>query len=430
MQLNLNFVFMKNRRAIILLFLANIISGLAQGISMIAIPWYFVEVIDRSSTFTNSYLLITFLTLFWGLYAGTLIDRYSRKKLFIYVNLVCGTIIGLVALYGFLNKFLPDFLVILVFATTIFNYNIHYPNLYAFGQQITERKYYGKLNSIIEIQGQVTSVLAGAFAAILLTGIQNNNIEIGGINFSIPFSIEAWTIYEIFLLDAITYLFVIIIFTLIRYQSVVIDKINKENILERFKQGYSFLEKNRKIFIFGIFSYVLFAITLVMIHILLPSYVHDFLNMGGHVYASSEIYYSFGAIFSGFLIINIFKRVSSFISIAILFFVVSITFFLMSFYKILWLFFIGSFILGITNAGVRIIRTTFLFNNIPNNIIGRVNSVFNSFNIIMRICLIAIFSISFFNYESNIRFTYLIGGLIILLAIVPLMNLYQSNKKN
>ena len=102
----------------------------------------------------------------------------------------------------------------------------------------------------------------------------------------------------------------------------------------------------------------------------------------------------------------------------------------MSFYKILWLFFIGSFILGITNAGVRIIRTTFLFNNIPNNIIGRVNSVFNSFNIIMRICLIAIFSISFFNYESNIRFTYLIGGLIILLAIVPLMNLYQSNKNN
>ena len=94
----------------------------------------------------------------------------------------------------------------------------------------------------------------------------------------------------------------IIIFTLIRYQSVVIDKINKENILERFKQGYSFLEKNRKIFIFGIFSYVLFAFTLVMIHILLPSYVHDFLNMGGHVYASSEIYYSFGAIFSGFIL--------------------------------------------------------------------------------------------------------------------------------
>ena len=38
---------MKNSNAIILLFTANIISGLAQGISMIAIPWYFVEIVDK-----------------------------------------------------------------------------------------------------------------------------------------------------------------------------------------------------------------------------------------------------------------------------------------------------------------------------------------------------------------------------------------------
>ena len=55
------------------------------------------------------------------------------------------------------------FLVLLVFGLTIFNYNIHYPNLYAFGQEITEKKNYGKLNSYIEVQGQVTSMFAGAF---------------------------------------------------------------------------------------------------------------------------------------------------------------------------------------------------------------------------------------------------------------------------
>ena len=79
---------MKNSNAIILLFTANIISGLAQGISMIAIPWYFVEIVDKQNFFTNSYLIITFLTLFWGLYAGTIIDRYSRKKIFIILNLI------------------------------------------------------------------------------------------------------------------------------------------------------------------------------------------------------------------------------------------------------------------------------------------------------------------------------------------------------
>ena len=134
MFLNSTFVFMKNRYTISLLFLANIISGFAQGISMVAIPWYFVKVADNAEYFANSYLLITFLTLFWGIYAGTLVDRYSRKKLFIIINVVCGILIGAVAYIGFYTGPLNDILVVFVFGITIFNYNIHYPNLYAFGQ--------------------------------------------------------------------------------------------------------------------------------------------------------------------------------------------------------------------------------------------------------------------------------------------------------
>ena len=138
---------------------------------MIAIPWYFIEIIDMPEFFAYSYIVITSATLFWGIYAGSLIDRYSRKNIFILTNLVCGLFIGSIAIYGYNNNYLSELMVVAVFAITIFNYNIHYPNLYAFGQEITESKYYGKLNSYIEIQGQSTSVLAGAFAAILLTEV-------------------------------------------------------------------------------------------------------------------------------------------------------------------------------------------------------------------------------------------------------------------
>ena len=41
---------------------------------------------------------------------------------------------------------------LLVFGLTMFNYNIHYPNLYAFVQEITDKKHYGKINSYIEVQ--------------------------------------------------------------------------------------------------------------------------------------------------------------------------------------------------------------------------------------------------------------------------------------
>jgi len=416
---------MKNKQAITLLFLANIISGLAQGISMVAIPWYFVKIVSRPEVFANAYLLITFLTLFWGIYAGTLVDRYSRKNLFIVINIICGLFIGSVAFFGIHMEYLSDLLVILVFGITIFNYNIHYPNLYAFGQEITEPKNYGKLNSYIEVQGQVTSVLAGAFAALLLTGTTNNVLEVGGFSFTLPFNIEQWKIYEVFLMDAITYLVVIFIFVSMKYTSIAKDKTHVDGIMERLKGGFSYLKNHPIIFVFGFTSSMLFAFTLVEVHVILPSYVDRFLKMDGNIYASAEIYYSFGAIMAGLLILRIFKRFNTVFGVIVLMMVVSFAFYAMSVYDILWVFFLGNFILGITNAGVRILKTTYLFNHVPNNLIGRTNSVFGFLNTVVRMLLIALFALPFYHISDNIRYGYIVGVIMMVLTLMPLILWYK-----
>ena len=417
---------MKNKKAISLLFLSNIISGFAQGISMIAIPWYFVEIVGRPEVFATAYLFITFATLFWGLYAGTLIDRYSRRNLFILINLVCGLIIGTVAISGFFSSNMNDLLVILVFATTIFNYNVHYPNLYAFGQEITEKSNYGKLNSYIEIQGQSTSILAGAFAALLLTGTINKSMNLGGFTINFPFEIQPWGIHEIFLMDAITYMIVILIFMQIKYSRIVTDKVEVGTLFNRLKNGISYLKKHPLIFRFGLASYMLFAFLLVEIHILLPTYVHDFLQGKGDIYASAEVYYSLGAILAGVFVIRFFRNKNPIFGIILLMLIVSFAFAGMTFIKSLWYFFIANLILGLTNAGVRILRTTYLFNHIPNNIIGRTNSVFNSLNIMVRMCLIGLFAMPFFLTNDNVRWGYLVGAVMVILAIVPLLLHYKS----
>lgn len=417
---------MKNKRAITLLFLSNIISGFAQGISMIAIPWYFVEVVERPQVFSVAYIIITFSLLFWGLYAGTLVDRYSRKKLFIITNIICGFIIGSIAISGFFFNQLHDLFVILVFATTIFNYNIHYPNLYAFVQEITEKSNYGKLNSYIEIQGQSTSILAGAFGALLLTGTVNKSMNLGGFIITFPFEIQAWKIHEVFLMDAITYIAVVLIFIQIKYIRVVADKVHIGSFVSRLKNGILYLKNNPVIFNFGLASYMLFAFLLVEIHILLPSYVHDFLLKKGDIYASAEVYYSLGAILAGIFVIRVFKRNNSVVGIIILMFIVSIAFAGMSICKSLWYFFIANVILGITNAGVRVLRTTYLFNYIPNNVIGRTSSVFNSLNIIVRMCLIGLFTLPFFTIDDNIRWGYAVGSIMVIGAIIPLLLCYKK----
>jgi MFS family permease len=173
---------------------------------------------------------------------------------------------------------------------------------------------------------------------------------------------------------------------------------------------------------------MLFAFTLVELHVILPSYVHDFLLASGNVYASAEIYYSIGAIFSGVLILRLLKNFDTYISVILLMLIVSIAFFAMTFYNSLIVFFVGSLVLGITNAGIRILRTTYLFNHIPNNLIGRATSVFSSLNIIVRISLISLLSLPFFDLGDNIRWGYLIGVAMMLVSISMLIVLYFRKK--
>ena len=181
----------------------------------------------------------------------------------------------------------------------MFHYSIHYPNLYAFGQEITEKENYGKLNSYIEIQGQSTSIFAGAFAAILLSGTENQVMNLMGINIPLPFDIIPWEIHEIFLMDAITYVAAFLIILFIKYQPLVKNEIDKGNVLERLKNGIKFLKANPLIFIFGVCSYMIFTFLIVEMFVLVPSYVNNYLHSGGNVFASSEVYYSIGAVLAG-----------------------------------------------------------------------------------------------------------------------------------
>ena len=93
-----------------------------------------------------------------------------------------------------------------------------------------------------------------------------------------------------------------------KYSAVSKEEVHTEGLFNRLKGGFKYLKNHPLIFIFGLFSYMLFAFTLVQVHVILPSYVDRFLKMDGNIYASAEIYYSFGAIMAGLLILRIFKR--------------------------------------------------------------------------------------------------------------------------
>jgi MFS family permease len=139
------------------------------------------------------------------------------------------------------------------------------------------------------------------------------------------------------------------------------------------------------------------------------------------------------AILSGVLVLRVFNKLNTVTSIILLLIVVSFAFYAMAIYNVLWIFFLGNLILGIANSGVRILRTTYLFNHVPNNLIGRANSVFNSLNIVVRMLIIGIFTLPFFNTDDNIRYGYFVGVGLMFLTLIPLLFWYKriiSTEKN
>jgi MFS family permease len=416
---------MKNRKALNLLLTANAISGFAQGISIISIPWYFTSVLHKSSTFGIIYAIVTLATIFWSLYSGTLIDKYSRKKIFLSNNLIGGVILGSVAFCGWYAGNVPEWGIVLVFATTIFIFNIHYPALYAFGQEITEKENYGKTNSLLEIQVQATTMISGALASVLLSGTQEQMANIFGFVVRIPMDIQPWPMYRIFAMDAATYFIATVLIFFIQYQPAAEKIIDTGTVMERIKTGYIFLKEHPLIFLFGNASYAIFVVLLVEANQLMPVYVHEHLEQDASVYASAEMYYAFGALMAGFTITKIFRKTNSVKAIIILMLLTVIGCYVCSFTKYALLFYAFSFLIGITNAGTRILRVTYLFEHIPNNVIGRTSSVFNVINILLRTSLIGIFSLPFFAFSNNVIYAYFICGTFILLWVIPLIKNYR-----
>lgn len=388
---------------------------------MLAIPWYFAKYLGAASTFATIYSVATFITLFWGLYAGTLIDRFPRKNIFLGICAMSAIVLIGVSSIGYFDGEIPMFWIAFVFCFTLFNYNIHYPTLYAFGQEITEKENYSKTNSLLEVIGQSTNVLSGAMAVMLIEGMDFSI-------FGLQIQIESWPIERIFLMDGMTYIVAAILIYFIKYIPTSKVEVSRESIQVRFKEGMKYLKDRPLLFHFGNASYTVFIFVLIATHLLWPIYIESHLTEGGSIYAVTKVHYAIGALLAGFFVSRVFRYSHRINSILILMGIAFTAFMVLTISQNYIILFVCAFTLGISNAGIRIQRITYLFNHIPNNIIGRTNSVFQSINILLRSIFLGIFSLTFFNEGSNIIYAMLIAAIAILISFAPLTIYYQKLK--
>ena len=267
---------MKTQYKIIILLLCSVISAsLSQGLSIIAIPWYFTDELNLSSYFSFGYGIITFLGLFWGLYAGVLIDSMNRKKILLYINIICAFIFGSIYIYLNFIKSTNPIVLLLGFGGCSFYYIIFFPNLYAMIQELTNKKDYVKTNSLIELVLQTINIIAAILCGLLLAGGEE---FVNYFNFYF-LEFNKWEIENLFLLNSILYLITFILLRFVDYQ----PKKNLfnhtiKNTLTELKIIIDFLAHKKSILLYGIASQIVFAFLIVELFTLLPLFVKNCLH--------------------------------------------------------------------------------------------------------------------------------------------------------
>ena len=345
---------------------------------------------------------IAFLTIFWRMFSGTWIDKFNRKHIFMIQQTATATVLTIAVLIAGMKGPMPFYLIAAGAGATIFAWSIFYPNLYAFSQELFDKSLYKKINSGIELQGQVTNFLGMLLGSVLLSG----TITLSWCPTWLHFG--SWQLQEIFLLDASTYLASVFIISFIRYSPGEYIRQAHASMLQRLKQGFAYLRARPSLIVFGIASHAVFVCLLVLIHVALAIYISDYLKLsyeeGGRVMALFEAFYALGAITSG--LINMFvgkallrtNLVSQIIFLLCLMAAVLITF---SLTASIWILIVGAFLVGIANSGARILRTTYLLRTVPNTVIGRVNSIFSMVQAFNQTLIIGILSLSFFTGVGN-----------------------------
>ena len=414
-------------KSIILLLISIITCSLAQGLTIISIPWYFTDELNLSSQFSLFYGIVTMIGLFWGLYAGVIIDTYNRKKILLYLNIISATAFAFIGTSVYFLNTLNHFFIFLGFAVCSFYYILFFPNLYALIQELTQKKEYVKINSLVEVFFQTTSIIAATTCGLLLSG-SDTLLEYFNVEF---IEFQKWEINEIFILNSALYSITSILLTLIPY-----DHKHKSkrppirSIIQEIRNASTYLIENSQILIYGICSQIIFAFLIVELFSLLPLFVKNCLNKNIIIFSLADVVYGLGAIIAGIITIKILNYVNKVPFTLFLILISGYSFLIMVKLPYINVFFLTTLIIGTTNASARITRMSYFFDHIPNYFIGRTTTIFNAINTIIRGILIFIFSYSWFSEKTNVIIGYKIGIYILIIFAIPLIWQLRNNKSN
>ncbi|KGX91875.1 MFS transporter [Pontibacillus marinus] len=392
-------------------FTANLVSHIGTGLTMIGVPWFLVNQDGGEQLLGVITLITTILGFFISPYAGVLIDRFHRVSLHRGYDLAGFFLLTGLGIAGWYIEEYSSLLLMVIFLVSILYNMFHYPTIFAISQEIFSKKNFGKINSVMEVQGQAGTMLAGAVGTILIT---------------------AFGLKTILILDGITFLIAFILFGFINYQPTVKRDKNVEQptMVADFIEGWQFLKEKPKMLVFFLSASMPF-IAVMGLNYVLPIYIANSLKAEASVYASFEMVFAGGAVLAGFTVNMLVKKLTPVLSIYMTITLFALAVLSVSQIPSVGLFLFMAVLMGWGNAGTRINMKTLQMNLIPTTLMGRVQSFIRATGVGIRVLLIAGFTLFIPTIGASMALLILSGILIFaLLGVYMSKDIYESTEES
>lgn len=379
----------------------NILSHIGNGIAMIAVPWLLVKQSNGEQVYGYITMAAALITMFLLPYIGSLIDKFSRKKMLIFAEwwgLIC-TI--LMAIIEWQNPQPSVYSLIAMFLIGSVVYSIHFPTRFAFTQEIFEPQQYKQLNGLLEVQGQIAFMVAGGLGGIL---------------------VEVTSFSNVMLLDATTFILGLLFFALIPYQPKP-QGVKASSAWKDFKEGVEFIRTYKHTTRFFVYTMLPFITVLIGIY-LMPIYVSKTLQADAMVYGWHEVAWAIGSVIAGFTIPMLVVKVQGRVLVILCVLIYSLGMMALAINTSVIGFLVLSLLMGWGNAGRRVARATVMMENIDNKMIGRMNSTLMSFGKLIQVFLVYGFTLIIPLWGTKSAFAVL--GILLLLAC---WGAWVSNKR-
>ena len=340
-------------RTFLLFFLGNIISLVGFGFNLIAISWMVLE--QTGSEFALGKIMAAATTpgLILALVAGIIIDKVNRKWLLVILDAFRVIIISVFIYYfnidGFSLKILYPVMMLMGLSNSLF-----WPTAQAFVQELVDEKDYFPANALLSASYQVGSLIgAGA----------------GG------FIVHIYGPIAALYFNAFAYLISGLLISLAPFSNNNINK-NSEGLITALSKGFLFLKDKIGVLFLGLTTILSDIAIWGALSVLTITLSKEVFFKGSWGYGLMDGMYGIGALISTIAVAKMIKIIGRKKSLLCCYFIAGISCFISPFSSSIYIAGIAYFIMGLYNNSARIIVRTLFMEIIPNNIMGRVQTIF------------------------------------------------------